>query len=72
MKNGTAKNRIAYTYGGPTVPQLPDGWLQVDVEDLVASLVAAIIWFYDELDANPELSSSASAKLALMLQDQPL
>lgn len=72
LKNGVAQNRIAYTYGRPTVPQLPDGWLHIDVEDLVASLVAGTVWFNEELEADPELANTSSKKLALMLQDQIL
>ncbi|MBW3512222.1 hypothetical protein [Janthinobacterium sp. NKUCC06_STL] len=70
LKNGTADSRIAYTYGRPVVPTLPDGWHHVDISDLVTSLLTAVVWFRDEIDSDAELAKSANEKLALMLQDQ--
>ena len=70
LKNGTAESRIAYTYGRPVVPPLPEGWHHVDIGDLVTSLLTGVMWFKEDIEMNAELAQNANDKLSLMLQDQ--
>jgi hypothetical protein len=72
LKKGTASKKIAYSYGAVNAKSLVSEWIVVKVEDLVRSLLAGVLWFKVDLDADGERAAAANAKVARMLLDHPV
>lgn len=72
LRNGTAANKIAYTYGTVAATPLVPGWACVRVEDLVASFVTGVLRFKDELEADQDRNRIVNDKLCRMVLDQPV
>jgi hypothetical protein len=72
LRNGKASKKIAYSYGPMHATSLVSEWTFIRFEDLVNSLLAGILWFKDDLDADEQRASIANAKVARMLLDHPV
>lgn len=72
LKNGTASKKIAYSFGALKATSLAPEWTVVKIEDLVRSLLAGILWFKADLDANSDRAATANAKVVRMLLDHPI
>jgi hypothetical protein len=72
LRNGNASRKIAYSYGPMHATSLGSEWTVIKFEDLVSSLLAGILWFKDDLDADEQRANLANAKVARMLLDHPV
>lgn len=72
LKRGTASKKIAYSYGSVNAKSLTSEWAVIKVEDLIRSLLAGVLWFRTDLNADGERAAVANAKVARMLLDHPI